>query len=270
MKLAMYQMSNAGTSRENLLKSLNAIAEAAEQHADIILFPEVQLTEFFPQFEGQDKSAYQVALDSQIVKEFQEACQRHRIMAVPNLYLKQGDGTGDRRAYDASLLIGQDGEIAGIQKMVHIAQAEQFYEQDYYLPSDDGFRVFDTPFGKTGIVVCFDRHYPESVRTEVLMGADCILVPTVNTKAEPMEMFEQEIRVQAFQNSVFIAMCNRVGTEGKMDFAGESLAVSPQGDVIVKADDAEQLIYAEMDLKQARSIRAQKPYTSLRHREFYV
>lgn len=269
MRLALCQMANEGSIGKNLEKSLKAIEKAAEDRADMILFPEVQLTEFFPQFKGQDKTAYQVTLDSEIVKELQRACKTHGIMAVPNLYLKMDGSLVDQRAYDASLLIGNDGTIAGIQKMVHVAQAEFFYEQDYYLPSDEGFQVFDTPFGKIGIVVCFDRHYPESIRTEVLMGADCILVPTVNTKAEPMEMFEQEIRVQAFQNSVFVAMCNRVGIEGGMNFAGESLVVSPQGEVLLKADDAEQLLYVDMDLLQARSIRAKKPYTSLRRREFY-
>ena len=85
----------------------------------------------------------------------------------------------------------------------------RFFEQDYYTPADDGFKVFETEFGKIGLVICFDRHYPESIRTEALMGADLILIPTVNTKAEPSEMFEWELRVQAFHNSVFIAMCNR-------------------------------------------------------------
>lgn len=132
-------------------------------------------------------------MDSPIVKAFQEACKKNHIMAVPNLYLKSYGRKDGKKVYDASLLIDQDGKISGIQKMVHIAQADQFYEQDYYLPSDDGFKVLDTPFGKIGIVVCFDRHYPESIRTEALMGADCILVPTANTKTEPMEMFEQKI-----------------------------------------------------------------------------
>ena len=91
--------------------------------------------------------------------------------------------------------------------------------------TDVGFKVFETEFGKLGIVVCFDRHYPESIRTEALKGADLILIPTVNTKAEPSEMFEWEVRVQAFQNSTIIAMCNRVGAEGDMDFSGESIVV---------------------------------------------
>lgn len=106
---------------------------------------------------------------------------------------------------------------------------------DYYTPSNDGFKVFDTEYGKIGIVVCFDRHYPESIRTEALMGADLILIPTVNTIAEPSEMFEWEPRVQAFHNSISIAMCNRVGHEGEMNFSGESIVVSPNGEVLKKS-----------------------------------
>lgn len=156
------------------------------------------------------------------------------------------------------------------KKMVHVAQAEHFYEQDYYTPSDDGFHVFDTDIGRIGIVVCFDRHYPESIRTEALMGADLILVPTVNEKAEPLTMFEWEIRVQAFQNSVAIAMCNRVGTEDDMKFAGESLVTDAYGNLICKAGDEEGVLYAEVDLKKSSDLRNKKPYTQLRRTEDYL
>lgn len=157
------------------------------------------------------------------------------LILFPEVHLKENGAL-----YDASLLIGSDGELIGIQKMVHIAQAHQFYEQDYYTPADDGFHVFDTPLGKIGLVICFDRHYPESVRTEALMGADLILVPTVNVKSEPSETFEWEIRIQAFHNSVAIAMCNRVGVEGDMEFSGESIVADANGDRVVMADDREQ------------------------------
>lgn len=265
MKLAMYQMANAGSMKENLAKSLHAIKSAAEAGADLILFPEVFLTEFFPQYPKREVSPYKLSLDSEVVKEFCEACRIHHIMAVPNIYLLENG-----KSYDASILIDSSGKISGIQKMVHVAQAEQFYEQDYYTPSDTGFQVFDTGLGKVGIVVCFDRHYPESIRTEALMGADIILIPTVNTKQEPLSMFEMELCVQAFQNSVPIAMCNRVGREGEMDFAGESIVVSANGETIFKADDTDQMIYVEMDLKEGKRLRQTKPYTSLRRTEWYL
>jgi len=264
MKLALVQSSNSGDLKSNLNKSVRSIREAARNGADIVLFPEVQLTEFFPQYRGRDVKDYGVEITDEIVQLLKETCKDNHIMAVPNIYLKEND-----KYYDASLLIDKNGNIQGIQKMVHIAQAEQFYEQDYYEPSDDGFQIFDTEFGKLGIVVCFDRHYPESIRTEVLMGADLILIPTVNTKSEPSEMFEWEIRVQAFQNSVAIAMCNRVGVEGSMDFSGESIAIDANGNVLVKADDKEQILYAEIDLGESEKIRSSRPYTNLRRTETY-
>mgnify|MGYP002523711461 FL=1 len=264
MKIALCQMANAGTISYNLDKSIQAMEEAAKNNADLILFPEVQLTEFFPQYPGQDVTKYRVELDAKIVKTFCRAAKENQIMAVPNILLYENGKT-----YDASLLIQKDGTIAGVQKMVHIAQAEQFYEQDYYTPADDGFFVFETEYGRIGIVVCFDRHYPESIRTESLMGAELILIPTVNTKAEPSEMFEWELRVQAFHNSVILAMCNRAGREGEMDFSGESMVVDANGNVMTKASDEEQIIYVEVDLAESREIRKRKNYTNLRRTELY-
>ena len=100
-------------------------------------------------------------------------------------------------------------------------------------------------------------------------GADLILVPTVNVKSEPLEMFEWEMRVQAFQNSVAIAMCNRVGHEGEMDFAGESLVTDASGNLLAKADDKEQILYTDVDLSQSAITRASRPYTNLRRPQWY-
>jgi len=264
MRIALAQMKNEGNIKANLNKSISYIREASKNNADLILFPEVQLTEFFPQYEGKDVSQYRLDILSEEVNAFQNESKKNKIITVPNIYLEENG-----KSYDASLFINSDGEIQGIQKMVHVAQAKQFYEQDYYMPSDDGFKVFDTPFGKVGIVVCFDRHYPESIRTEVLMGADIILIPTVNTKLEPSEMFEWELRVQAFHNSVAIVMCNRVGMEDEMIFSGESIAVDANGNVIAKADDSEQILYVDIDLHESDKIRGNKPYTTLRRVELY-
>mgnify|MGYP003188740953 CR=1 FL=1 len=213
-RIALFQNKNKGSVNENLNAGISAIKEAAENGADLILFPEVQLTEFFPQYPGQDVSGYACELDGEIIQAFQAACRGNHIMAVPNVYLREGG-----HDYDASILIGRDGE---------------------------------------------------SIRTEALMGADLILVPTVNEKAEPLTMFEWEIRVQAFQNSVAIAMCNRVGTEDDMQFAGESLVTDAYGNLICKAGDEEGGLYAEVDLKESSDLRNKKPYTQLRRTEDYL
>ena len=189
--------------------------------------------------------------------------------AVKTVFFLLRTFTLKKMGRDMSFLIDDEGNIIGTQKMVHVAQCEQFYEQSYYTPSEEGFSVFDTKIGKIGIVVCFDRHYPESIRTEALRGAELILVPTANTTAEPLEMFQWEIRVQAFQNSVNIAMCNRAGREDVMVFYGESLVSGYDGELVAVAGRGEELLVTEIDLPEASAARNKKPYTLLRRTELY-
>ena len=263
MKLAMAQMSMTGSMDENLKKSL-AFCDAAAG-SDLLFFPEIQLCPFFPQYEKKNVDAYCLRPDAEEIRALSTAAGEGGYYMSPNVYLEL-----DGKRYDTSLWIDPQGEVLDSAEMVHIAQAEQFYEQDYYTPAPDGFKVFDTPFGKVGIVICFDRHLPESIRTCTMMGAELIIIPTANTEAEPMEMFEWEVRVQAMQNQVFVAMCNRVGLEGDMDFAGQSIVVHPSGDVIVKADNAQQLVTCEIDLAESRLWRGKRPYISTRRPDMYL
>jgi len=154
--------------------------------------------------------------------------------------------------------------------MVHIAQLPGFYEQSYYTASDTGFRVYDTPLGSIGIVICFDRHFPESIRTCVIRGAGSILMPTANTMTEPRDVFECELRAAAFQNGVYIAVCNRVGAEGEAVFCGESTVVDPHGNVVAKGTATEALITADVDLSQVAAAHAKRPYPPLRRPDMYA
>lgn len=99
-------MANAGSMAANLEKSPRAIETAAGNGADLILFPEVHLTEFFPQYPGQDVSAFRVAGDSPTVQAFCEAARAHRIMVSPNFLLEENG-----HAYDASLLISAEVDL---------------------------------------------------------------------------------------------------------------------------------------------------------------
>ena len=265
MKLALIQMAMSTSMEDNYKKSLALYEQAADAGADLVLFPEIQLTPFFPQYEGRDVSSYAIDETHPYWQGFAALVARRTVAAIPNFYYKK-----EGKCYDANIFFDSHGQVLGIQKMVHIAQAEHFYEQDYYAPADDGFHMWETPWGNISVVICFDRHYPESIRTCALKGADLVLVPTANTAAEPMEMFEWEIRVQAFQNSVAVAMCNRVGQEGDMLFAGESLVAAADGSLMAKAGAGEEILLVDLDLPKSRELRAKKPYTNLRRTEWYL
>mgnify|MGYP000005949429 CR=1 FL=1 len=107
MRIALAQMKNQGSVEANQNQSIEWMREAAAHGADLILFPEVQLTEFFPQYQGQDVRRYRLGLESPEVQAFRKASREWNIWASPNVYLEENG-----KAYDASLLIGADGQIA--------------------------------------------------------------------------------------------------------------------------------------------------------------
>lgn len=258
MQLAMAQMRMGISIAENLQKTLAYMEEAKAAGADLIFFPEVQLSPFFPQYKGADASKWLLRKDGPELSAIRDACRRLRLFASPNVYLLE-----DGKRFDASLMIDSRGEILGISKMVHIAQAKYFYEQDYYTPSDSGFRVYDTPFGKIGIVICFDRHLPDSIRSCAAQGAKLVIIPTANITEEDLELFSWEVRVQAFQNTVFVAMCNRIGSEGDIIFAGQSLLAGPNGELLFRAGDEEKLLLADVPLDIAMQAREARPWLAL-------
>ncbi|MDO4620201.1 MAG: carbon-nitrogen hydrolase family protein [Lachnospiraceae bacterium] len=263
MKIAMAQMSMSADMDENEQKILSFCDQAAD--ADLLFFPEVQYSPFFAQYKERNADRYLMRADDARIVRLQEKAREHHLMISPNIYMKTENGN-----YDTNLWIDADGSIRGMSKMVHVLDAENFWEKGYYTPSDEGFRVYDTPFGKVGIVICFDRHMPESIRTCALKGADLVIIPTANLKSEPMEMFKWEVAVQAMQNQVYVAMCNRVGAEGEIEFAGESLLCHPSGEVLTIADDREQLVTAEIDLSEAQVWKdTKRPFLPLRRPEVY-
>lgn len=265
MKLAMAQMRLDTDPATNLQHARAACRQAGAQGADLLFFPEVQLTPFFPQYPVAQSpyplADYPVEPDGPALQALAQEARSAGCYVSPNVWL---DDNGRRT--DASLLYDRTGRLVGRAEMVHIFQAPLFYEQDYYAPSREGFRVFETDFGRVGIVICFDRHLPESIRTCALRGADLVIVPTANVTAEPLETFEWEMRIQAMQSQVFVALCNRVGVE----FAGESLVAAPDGSLMVKAGADPELICVDLDLEAARTRRAQIPWLPLRRPDLYA
>lgn len=265
MRVALAQYTLEQSIDENVEKLLSLMADAKGEGADLLILPELCLSPFFPQYPGRDMSRYAISIDEPQIEAIKAACASIGLMCSPNIYLRE-----QNRLFDASLMIDREGNVLGVSKMVHIAQAPGFYEQDYYAPADSGFKVYKTPFGMIGIVVCFDRHLPESIRTAALKGAALILIPTANTVNEPRDVFECELRAAAYQNGVFIAMCNRVGKEGDTTFCGESTVVDPDAVVLAKADDREGLLVADIDLSKSVLAQLARPYLSLRRTDFYA
>ena len=263
MRLAMAQMAMKNNMNENYKKTLSFIEKASG--SDLLFFPMLQMSPYFPQLSGLVANAALSRESDARMSGIAYQAKKNNLYISPNVYLEQNG-----RNYCASLWFDRRGEYGKTAKMVHVWDRPQAYEAEYFTPSDTGFIVHKTSFGKVGIVISSDIHFPESIRSCVCRGAQLILVPAVHTDQDDTEADEWEMRVQAKQNGVFIAVCARAGREVNLFFTGRSAVYGPEGNIIQKADAGEQLITCTVDLKECEKAREKNPYLKVRKPELYV
>ena len=217
IKIALVQQSASPDKQANIQRGLTAVECAAEKGANIICFAELAFEVFYPQDPAGDNVAELAEpIPGPVTDAFSALAKKHGVVIALNLFESSGE-----HLFDSSPVINTDGEILGTTRMIHITEYPCFHEQSYYHPGDCGLPVFQTPFGKIGISICYDRHFPECMRALALAGAEIVIVPQAGTEGEwPEGLYEAEMRVAAFQNGYFTALCNRVGKEAKLDFTG--------------------------------------------------
>jgi N-carbamoylputrescine amidase len=257
MRVALIQHQAGANHAVNVARGLDAVREAAAGGAALVAFPELAFTPFFPcrRCGGPPPLELAEPVPGPTTEAFARLAAELGTVIVLNLYEREGD-----RAFDSSPVIDADGRLLGTTRMLHVAQMPHFYEQDYYTPGDRGLPVYDTAAGRIGVAICYDRHYPEVMRSLGLQLADVVVVPQAGMLGEwPDGLYEAELRVAAFQNGYFTALANRVGAEPSMTFAGESFVCDPSGRVIARGPAAaEAIVYADLDLAQLLSCHARQ------------
>ncbi len=197
---------------------------------------------------------------------FSNLAKSWKTVVVLNLFEKSGDKT-----YDSSPVIDSDGSLLGITRMVHIFEAPCFHEKGYYTPGDGQKLVYDTTAGKIGVAICYDRHFPEYMRTLGLQGAELIVVPQAGAIGEwPPGLFEAEMQVAGFQNGYFVALCNRVGKEDCVTFEGKSFVTAPDGRILTQAPAMEDhILMCEIDLDEMKQSHARCYFIPDRRPDLY-
>jgi predicted amidohydrolase len=272
MNIALIQQPAGPDVAENLSRGLEAARQAARRGAQVICFAELAFEPFYPQVPAaqQEKVAdvreLAETIPGPMTEAFQALAAECGVVVILNLYERDGE-----YAYDTSPVIDADGQLLGRTRMVHITEYQHFHEQGYYDPGDQGAPVYDTRFGKFGVAICYDRHFPEYLRALALGGAEVIFVPQAGAVGEwPDGLYEAEMQVAAFQNGVFTALCNRVGKEEKLTFAGESFICDPDGRVVGRAQaGCAEVLHAELDLTQVGASHGQKLFIRHRRPELY-
>ena len=268
MKIALIQQHAKRDRSDNVARGLAALDTAAQAGAQLACFAELAFEWFYPQVPA-DSSFRELAerIDSPTVKAFQAKAKQLGMVTIINLYERDGVD-----AFDSSPVIDADGALLGVTRMIHITDYPCFHEQGYYTPGDKGAPVFKTAVGNVGVAICYDRHFPEYMRALAVNGADLVIVPQAGAVDEwPEGLYEAEMRVAAFQNGYFTALCNRVGKEEKLDFAGESFVCGPNGEVIARAaKSADEILYANIDLSATSQSNARRLFMKHRRPQLYA
>lgn len=267
MKIALIQQRATRDKQANIARGLVNLEAAARNGARLACYAELAFEWFHPQHPASgDVRGLAEPLDGPLVRAFRDKARELGIVAVLNFFERHGNAT-----FDSSPVIDADGTLLGVTRMVHITEYACFHEQGYYTPGDQGAPVFRTRAGNVGVAICYDRHFPEYMRALALAGADLVVVPQAGAVAEwPEGLYEAEMRVAAFQNGYYVALCNRIGREDRLDFAGESFVCAPGGAVIARAGQGtEETLYAEIDPASAAASHARQLFLRHRRPELY-
>jgi len=268
MRLALVQQHATHDHDDNIRRGLEALEAAAAGGAELVCYAELAFEPFYPLRPAGDRP-YELAQEvpGPVTGGFCKRAAELGVVVVLNLYERDGE-----RCFDCSPVIDADGSLAGRARMVHITDYACFHEQGYYAPGDTGAPVFQTQAGRIGVSICYDRHYPEYMRALALAGAELVVVPQAGVVGEwPEGLYEAELQVAAFQNGYFTALCNRVGREECLDFAGESFVCAPDGRVVARPPQGEDhILYADIDLAEAAASHAKKLFLRDRRPDLYA
>ncbi len=273
MKIALVQQPAADDRMANIHRGLSAARRAATEGADLVCFSELAFEPFYPQHcATPDTLARAEAIPGPITEAFAALARELGVVLVLNLFERDEAPNGTVRTFDTSPVIDADGTLLGRTRMIHITDYEGFHEQGYYAPGDRGMPVYDTAAGRVGVAICYDRHYPEVMRALALGRADLVVVPQAGSVGEwPEGLYEAEMRVAAFQHGYFTALCNRVGPEERLTFAGESFVCNPAGEVIARAGaGTEEILYADLDLAEVERSHARQLFLRDRRPDLYA
>ncbi len=268
VRIALVQQHASPDRADNLARALAAMQRARDLGAGLAVFAELATDRFFPQ---EERRAGAASVAEPIPGPTSEAIARQAralgLVTVFNMY--EADG-GDL-AYDSSPVFDADGELLGVTRMVHITDYACFHEQGYYTPGNRGAPVYATHVGRVGVAICYDRHYPEYMRALGVAGAELVAIPQAGAVGEwPDGLYEAEVRTAAFQNGYYAALCNRVGVEEKLTFAGESFVVDPEGQVLVRGRPlADDLVIADLDFAACETSTARRLFWRDRRPELY-
>ena len=265
-RIALLQSGTFPSKESSLEHHILLIRQAAEKGAQIVVTQELFLTPYFCTVE--DTQLFDLAdeLPGQITEVLGQLAGELGIVLVASLFEHRGPGL----YHNTAVIFDADGSLMGFYRKNHIPQDPGFEEKFYFTPGDSGYPVWDTRFGKLGVLICWDQWYPEAARLMALGGAQILIYPTAigwlpSEKAELGAAqhcgWETVQRGHAVANGCFVAAVNRCGCCDSTEFWGQSFVANPYGEIVAKASvEKEEILLHDVDYQAVENFRRIWPF----------
>ncbi len=249
MKALLAQLDPVVGDKEKNLRKLGRAVSKGE--ADLVLAGELFLTGYM----ARDAFARLAEpLDGPSVKAVRGLAEEHGAHVVFGMPEREA---GTRRLFNASVLVTPDGRTVAYRK-IYPANFGPF-EEGLYFGRGDALTLADTKLGKIGLLICYDTFFPELAKAYALQGADLLAIISASP-ATSKPFFDRILPARAIENALPVLYTNLVGTELNVVFQGGTQAIGPRGEDLGRAKDfAEDVVAAEIDLRDVRTARAFRP-----------
>ena len=250
--------------------------EAQARGAEVVVFPELALTTFFPRWYIEDEAKleawYEIQMPNTDVLPLFDAAAKLNVgfyLGYAELALQNGK----KHRFNTSIIVDGSGQIVGKYRKIHLPghfenepwRPFQHLEKRYFEPGDLGFSVFDAFGGKIGMCLCNDRRWPETFRVMGLRGAELVMLGYNTPRHYPLapehdhlQDFHNHLCMQAgaYANGCWVIATAKAGLEEDCDLIGGSCIIAPTGEIVAKAQGiGDEVVTAKINLDRCKELR---------------
>ena len=259
----------------NVETASRLVRQAAARGARIICLPELFSTMYFCVETRREYFDWAEPIPGPTIERMGALARETGTVLIEPIFERADDG----RFYNTATVLGPDGGIIGKYRKSSIplmdvgrSSEPRGNEKFYFEPGDLGFPTFDTPFARIGVLICYDRHFPEAARVLGLGGAEIVFVPTATT-GMTRYLWDLELRAHAVTNIYYVCGVNKVGVDvggSTRNHFGSSMVINPRGEILAQASDTrDDMAVADVDLSVLPELRGLWGYYRDRRPDMY-
>ena len=267
IKIAAIQMSTGADKMENVRTVKTYLEKIKDENPDFVILPEM----FCCPYQTENFPIYAEKEGGPVWQQLSGYAKQYGIYLIGGS-MPEKDAEGN--VYNTSYIFDREGKQIGKHRKVHLFDIDvkggQTFKESDTLTAGDSDTVFDTEFGKIGVMLCFDIRFPELSRMMVNDGVKVIFVPAAFNMTTGPAHWELSFRTRALDNQIYMVGCApaRDVSAGYISW-GHSIVTDPWGRVTGMLDENEGILLAELDMDYEEQVREELPLLKSRRKDIY-